>query len=418
MQITSSSASAQALPAAEAAPISTGFALPRTAGTLNYGISASESLSWGFYGNQGADSATNLTGDVAYISNSKRDPFSMVFTGGRSWTTSGQPSYMYESLALSQVIGLGRWTFVLSDSPSYLPGTPTTGLSGVAGVGDLGVAPVQIGGDSVQGVLTNYSSRVANVAVVSAQRQLTGKTSLNASGTYDTTDFLKNSGANQGLDSSSKGGSAGLSHQFDARDSLSGNFGYSEFDYPGNGSSMALPGFTSKTASAQFSRKVTRKLSVSAAGGPQWSSNGLYQSVSLFADVSASYTGEFSHLSLTYVRSANAGFGVAGGAISNGVSFSAGRTFARVWNCGFTSAYTQSSNLPLPGVASYSFHTTVMGGQVSRAIARSLSGYASYTLENQSNSGANNPVDFFSGLSQIAGFGLTFSPSSIHFGRQ
>jgi len=340
----------------------------------------------------------------------------MVFTGGRSWSNSGQPSYGYLNLGLSQVIGMGRWTLVLSDNPNYLPGTPTTGLSGVAGVGDLGVAPVQIGGDSVQGVLTNYSTRVTNSAVASLTRPLTGRTSLSMSGSYSTMDFLGNSGGNQGLDSAGKGGSASLSHQFDARDTVSGSFSYSEFGY--SGSSGALPDVTSQTASAQFSRKVTRKLSMSAAGGPQWSSNGSFQSVSLFADVSASYAGEFSHLSLTYMRSANAGFGVAGGTISNGVSFSTGRTFARVWNCGFTAAYTQSSNLPLPGVASYSFHTTVMGGQVSRAIARSLSGYASYTLENQSNSGSGGTVDAFNGLSQIVGLGLTFSPSSIHFGRQ
>jgi hypothetical protein len=418
MQITPPSALAQALPAAEAAPISTGFALPRTAGTLQYAVSASESLSWGFYGNQGADSATNLTGDVAYISNSKRDPFSMIFSGGHSWTNSGQPSYTYLNLGLSQVLALGRWNFVLSDSVSYLPGTPTTGLSGVPGVGDLGVAPVQVGGDTDQGVLTNFSTRVTNTAAASLVRQLTAKTSISASGTYSTMSFLGNSDANQGLDSTSKAGSASLSHQLDARNSLGGNFAYSEFDYSSNGNSMALPSVTGKTLSAQFSRSVTRKLHVSAAGGPQWTSVGSYQSLSLFADVSAAYAGQFSHASLTYVRSANAGSGVAGGAISSGVSFAAGRTFARVWNCGFTSAYTQSSNLPLPGVASYSFRTTIAGVQVSRAIARSLSGYANYTLENQSNSGAGNAVDVFNGLSQFVGFGLTFSPSSLHFGRQ
>jgi hypothetical protein len=57
----------QALPAAEAAPISTGFSLPRTAGTLNWGVSASEALTWGYYGNQGAAAATNLTGNLGFI---------------------------------------------------------------------------------------------------------------------------------------------------------------------------------------------------------------------------------------------------------------------------------------------------------------------------------------------------------------
>src|ERR1039457_2408601 len=54
----------QALPAAQASPISTGFELPMTAGTLQYAVSASESLSWGYYGTSGTATATNLTGDL------------------------------------------------------------------------------------------------------------------------------------------------------------------------------------------------------------------------------------------------------------------------------------------------------------------------------------------------------------------
>jgi hypothetical protein len=415
------SISAQALPAAEAAPISTGFALPRTAGTLQYAVSASESLSWGYYGNQGSAKSTNLTGDVAYISNSKRDPFSMIFSGGRSWATSEQPSYTYLNLALSQVVSAGRWNFVLSDSVGYLPGTPTTGLSGVAGVGDLGVAPVQVGGDTGQGVLTNYSSRVTNTASGSLQRPLTGKTSINASGSYSMMSFLGSAGSvSQGLDNDSRTGTAGLSHQFDARNTLGGNFMYTSFGYSGNGMAT-LPDVTSQTASAQFSHSFTRKLRLSAAGGPQWTSFGLAgstPSVSLFADITGSYTGQFSHASLGYVRSTNTGFGVVGGALSSGVTFAAGRTFARVWNCAVTAAYTQTANLPSPAVASFSFHTTVAGVQLSRAIARNLSGFAAFTLENQSSASANNAVDVFNGLSQFASFGLTFSPSSVHFGRQ
>ena len=180
----------QALPAAEAAPISTGFALPRTAGTLNYAVSASESLSWGYYGNQGAAAGTNLSGDVAFLSISKLYPFSMVFSGGHSWENLGQPSYTFLNLGMSQVLSLKKWSIVVSDSVSYLPGTPTAGLSGVAGVGDLGLSPVQVGADTGQGVLTNYSDRIANTVSGSAQHPLTGKTSMNVSGSYGFTRFL------------------------------------------------------------------------------------------------------------------------------------------------------------------------------------------------------------------------------------
>src|SRR5690348_10699680 len=85
----SSVAFAQALPAAEASPISTGFSLPTRSGDLTYGVSASESLTWGYYSSQGAASYSNISGDLGYISGSTRDPFSAVVTGGRSWSSSG-----------------------------------------------------------------------------------------------------------------------------------------------------------------------------------------------------------------------------------------------------------------------------------------------------------------------------------------
>jgi hypothetical protein len=69
------------------------------------------------------------------------------------------------------------------------------------------------------------------------------------------------------------------------------------------------------------------------------------------------------------------------------------------------------------GVPSYSSNTYVEGIQVSRAIARSLSAFASYTLEDQSFSAAS-AIDLFSGLSQVVGLGITYSPSALHLGRQ
>lgn len=408
----------QALPAAEAAPISTGFALPRLAGTLNYAVSASESLTWGYYGNQGAYSATNLSGDLAYLSSSKLYPFSMVFSGGHAWSTSGEPSSSFLSLGLSQVVNVKRWSLLVSDSVSYLPGTPTLGLSGVAGVGDLGVSPVQVGNDIGQGVLTNFSSRVSNSVSGSVQRQITGKTSATAFGTYTLMRFLGTGG--EGLDNSSVTGGGSISHELSARTSFGGSYSYSSFAYPGNSASIAQPGFTSQTASAQFTHQLTRKLSLALSAGPQWSgvdTAGSSRGLSAYANATLAYTGQFSHASLYYSRGTNSGYGAIGGALSQGGGVSVGRTFARVWSCAATASYTQSSNLPSANTASYSFDTAVAGVQMSRAIVRSISAFASYSFQYQSNSGAA-AIDLFSGREQVVGFGVTYSPSSIRLGRQ
>ena len=415
---------AQALPAAEASPISTGFALPTTLGSLQYAISGSQSLIWGYYGS-GVGSSTNLSGDIAYLSNSKQHPFSMIFAGGHSFSESGQASYTYLNLGFSQVANLGRWNFVLSDNVSYLPGTPAAGLSGVPGVGDLGVNPVQLGGDTGQGVLTNFSNRVTNTAAGSAQRQLTGKTSLSASGSYSTSRFLdstitSSNTSSAGLDSSGWTAGAGVNHQVDARNSFGGNYSYSNFSYPGNNLGLSTSGFVSQTVSADYSRQLTHKLKMSVAAGPQWTSlgsGGGGTATSLFADADANYAGKSASSSLIFVRSTNNGYGTAGGAVSDSAAFNVSRTFAVVWSASASASYSRSSNLPVAGLAPFTIDTTVESIQISRAIARSLSGYASYTLEHQSNPGTAT-VDVFSGLSQVVGFGLTFSPSALHLGRQ
>jgi hypothetical protein len=406
----------QALPAAEAAPISTGFSLPRTAGTLNWGVSASENLTWGYYGNQGAAYGTDLTGDLGFISNSRLYPFSMVVSGGHSWANSGAPSASFVSLGLSQVVNVKRWNFLISDSLSYLPGTPTAGLSGVAGVGDLGAGPP--GADTTQGVLTAYSDRISNGTTGSVQRQLTGKTSFNISGSYGIVRFVGN--GSQGLGSSSVSGSAGLSHQINGRTSFGGSYSYSKPIYSANSLGMTPPGFTSQAASVQFSRQLTRKLGLTASAGPQWTSidsAGSSQGTSFYAGSSLSYAGQSAHASLSYSRGTNSGFGVISGAISQSESISYGRTLARVWNFGATAAYSQASSLPAANAAYVSFDTTVASAQISRALMRSLSAYASYTFEHQP-SGSSAAVDVFSGIEQVVGFGVTYSPSSIHVGSQ
>ena len=408
----------QALPAAQASPISTGFELPMTAGTLQYAVSASESLSWGYYGNSGVAAGTNLTGDLGYISNSKRDPFSAVIAGGHSWE-SNSPSYSFVSLGLSQVLSAGRWTFLFSDSVAYMPGTPTTGLSGVPGVGDLGLTPVPVGPDTGQGILTDYSNSISNATSATISRPITGKTSFNATGSYSITRYLSGSGvSSSGLDSNSVTGQGGISHQYSARNTLAGNYAYSYFSYPGYNFGLPTASFDSQTASLQYIHQFTRKLSLNASSGPEWTSvnvPGSSLSLSLYADAALGYTGKFSRASLSFVRSTNAGSGVIAGSLSDAVSFTTSRTFVRVWNCAFTSSYTHSSSLA--GLASFTFDTTLAGFQVSRAIGRSFSAFASYTLENQSSQGsAASVIDVFNGFSQVLGFGLTYAPMSIHFG--
>ncbi len=240
----------------------------------------------------------------------------------------------------------------------------TFGLSGVAGVGDLGVAPVQVGVPSGQGVLTNYSPEVNNTSAASVQRQITGKTYIDGSGSLHLLlRFINGAGGSggYGLESDWLTGSAGFGHRVDARNTFGANYAYSSFIFLNN-LSNGIPesNFSSQTASFFYSRQVNRKLGFSVAAGPEWTKINLLgstQSLNAYADASINYTGEFSHLSLSYVRTTNNGYGVIGGGLSDSGNFSAGRIFARVWNCAASVSYSHMANLPTPGVTSYNHRT-------------------------------------------------------------
>src|SRR5579875_486655 len=133
-------ARAQSLPAdTGATPPGVGFSLPHIGGSLSYALNGSELISNGFFNNSGVSYSTNISGDVAYVSKSQFHPFSAVYDGGILIADSGQPTTFYQSLSFSQVLSTKNWNIVLADSVSYLPESPVAGLSGIPGVGDVGV---------------------------------------------------------------------------------------------------------------------------------------------------------------------------------------------------------------------------------------------------------------------------------------
>jgi len=423
------SARGQALPAAEASPISTGFSLPATSGTLAYSLTASETLNWGFYSNSGSSAGTNVNGNLGYISNSRRDPFSAVLAAGHSFSTSDQPSYNFASVGLSQVIAVRRWNFVLADNASYLPQTPTNGFVGIPGLGDLGVGGISLGviptsvlAPPAQGILTNYANRVDNTVSGTVQRDFTAKTGIHGSGSYFISRYTEHTGNPllDGLDSNGISGGGGINHRYNQRNILGGNFTYSDYRFDQGKTGIPVPDFKTQTVSANYLHQFSRRLQGSVAAGPQWTTVDLGSrttSLGVFVDVSASYQGEYARHSLSYVRGTNSGYGVIGGAITDSVNYTGSRQFRRVWAASVIASYARSTSLPSPLLPAYSFNTAAVGGQVAHALPHSLSAFASYSLQSQGNHGAILSVlNAFSGHYQTLGFGITYAPRPKHFG--
>jgi hypothetical protein len=407
---------AQALPTATAASPYQGFQFPTMGGELTYGVSASQTIETGYNvgAGNGKISSSNISGNLAYISSSENHPFSMVYSGGYLASESSQmPSSQFHNLALSQGYRTRTWNFVVADMVSYLPESPIGSLSGVAGVGDLGLTPVQVGAYQGTGILTNYAQRVSDTVSGSAEYKLTGSTSLTGKGSYGIQRFLSNA-ADATNDSNELEADGGISHRIDARNTIAANYSYMKFTYVNQPFS-----FVSNGINFADIRRLSPRLTLNSSLGPEWTTSSLLTatSVNLAAAITLTYGGRKNSASLAYTRSTNAGSGVVEGTLSDTVGFSARRHFNRIWTGSTNVSYVYSQSLSNSLLVPFTIQTVVAGGQISRAIGHHLSGYASYTLEHQATEGNSLSPLTFSGLQQVFGVGVTYSPGAIHLGR-
>ena len=409
-------AQAQDVPAAAVSTPSFGFSLPSVEGTLTYSLSAAESVDTG-YASGGVDSTTSLSGSLGYLSSSPDKPFSLVYSGGYLYSTiPGYPaSSTFQNLAASQVVTTKNWNFVVDDAVSYLPESPTTGLSGIPGVGDIGVDPIQIGDEPTQSIFTNYATRVGNGLNGGATRKIDASWSVNGSASWQILHFF----GNAGIDSSTETGSAGPTYRIDARSSASANvvYTYTNDTYLGN----SYP-FESEGITLQYQRQLSRFLTVNVTAGPQrtfgsGSTASLIPSqITVVGSAGLTYNRRGTTATLSYARATNSGSGVVYGALTDTVAGTVRRQFSRNWQGALTASFSKSTSLAqIPGF-DQNYQSTYGGGQVSRRLGRSFSGYFSYTAVTQTVSNAGASQAAFSGLSQVFAAGVTYSPGAQHLG--
>lgn len=413
---------AQAVPASTMSP-SVGPGLPSFDGIFHYALRASDIVEFGD-DRSGTGNSAVLSGDAAYNSTSVVHPFSMVYAGGIILGNQyGSRATFFQNLALSQGLVVGLWHFGISDSVSYLPQTPTLGLSGVPGVGDLGSQPVQNPSSGpAGGVLTNNATNVSNSLTGNAERELTPLTSVSGSGSWSILRFPDGNG----LENTRYSADLGLNHRLDVRDTISGSALYSTYSY-GGGIDLTM---RTVAFNGSFERALSPTLAMSLSAGPEWisSSNSevLPSRLTYDANLGLTYSRAVTHASLSYVHGANGGSGVQTGALSDNVSASVGRSYGPDWNASLTGNYTRTTGLLQEGAlvnsttfpyASGTTNLTYGGAQVSRRLTDSLSAFASYTLQHQSVDNSLSSQNAFSGMTQTFGFGISFSPRSTSLGQ-
>lgn len=425
----SSISQGQAVPAGIATvspgPTALGPNLSPFDGVVHYALTASQIVQLGFYGPGALTSTTALSADVAYTAKSTALPFSMLFAGGVILPNqSGQGVSGFTNIAASQGYIRRGWMLNLSDSFSFLPQSPTTGLSGIPGIGDLGV--IQGADGLAGGVLTLSGNRISNALNGTAQRQITQATSISGAGSWSILHFLDEA-QGAGLDYSQISGVVALNRRLDARSSASVSAVYSIFNYSGPQAGLLEPDFQTRGINFSYQRTLNRSFSAGVSVGPQWisSSNSelIPSTVNVAVSANLNYSHRFTTAALSYTRGVNGGSGSLAGALSDSISASAARSYGRNWVASVNAAYTRSQGLTeIQLVDSFApvnvVYETVYGGvQVTRRISTNLSGYATYTVENQTSNYSAGAQNAFTGSSQIFGAGITFSPRSTRLGQ-
>jgi hypothetical protein len=400
--------------------------LPDLDGIVHYALTASEIAQHGYYGSGVTTYSTTLSGNVSYTAKSIVYPTNLILASGVILANqSAQSTTGYVNAALSQGYVTRSWIFNVSDSFSFLPQSPTTGLSGIPGVGDLGSTPAQgpVAGPA-GGIFSTAGNRIANTLSGSVERELGRATSVSGSGSWTKLYFLDN---NDSLDTTQITGVVALNRRLDARSSASLNAVYSTFSYGNTPTATSQPDIEIRGINASYQRVLTRTLSMSVSAGPQWisSSNSTLIPSSLNAAVSASlsYQRGFTSASVGYSRGVNGGSGVLLGAISDSINGSLGHTFGHNWVGSLNAGYTHSAGLahvfngtslvPINEV----FDSVFGGAQVTRRISLHFSGYASFEAQNQSQKNNIAVPNALNGTSETFGIGITFTPRSTRLGQ-
>lgn len=397
-------------------------------GSVHYALSASEIVQYGYYGTGNVTSSTALSGLVGYSSLSMVHPTSLLFAGGVVVGQGGQGTSTYQNLAISQSLIKGLWLFNVTDSFSFLPQSPVTGVAGVPGINNPGTIPTD--GPSqgpAGGILTFSGNRISNVLSGTLERRLTGRTSISGSGIWSVLHFLDE---NAGLDNSMVSGQVALNHQIDRRNSVSLSAVYSTFN-TSNILGLFPPGFPANDVTFQtkginvsYSRIWTRSLSTDISAGPMWIQSSaaplIPNKLNYYLNAGLGYNRRLTHYGLRYTHGVNGGSGVQPGALSDTVSGSVGRNFSQRWAGSAALVYTRTTGLLAlyPGQASFNGATNTEYGtlQLTHGFTRTISGYASYTAQNQSvNQGFLTP-NAFNGLSHIFGIGISWTPQAKRLG--
>lgn len=384
---------------AQVSPAATSSTLVSAASGLQYAFRYAESaiLSSSYTTMQ----TSTVSGSVGYANRNQKLPFTMNYAGGYNWTLSG-PDYMsgqFHRMELTQDFIYRRWKLNAGDSVSYLPQAPLTGFSGIPGIGEIIGLP-NPNPSQTQTILTLKTHVVDNEARLSLEHTLNYATSVIVGGTSSELDFPDDNGIN----TRSWAANGALARRLSARTTILGRYRFSQFDFSGTDVSMHTT-----DALFGFDRRVTRKLSVSASGGPEWIDSTVASAIpaqnTYALNGSATYSQRVDSFGASYAHGTNGGAGYLFGGIYDSASGNYLRMLNRNFTLGLTGGYYRTVGLNRNGVTTSGYGAT----QVTWQLSRNLIVFGNYTGTSQSTTSVLSG-NVFTGTFHNISFGFGLSP--------
>jgi hypothetical protein len=364
-----------------------------------------------FGGDIGSWQTSSPSASVEYTNGNERHPFTLDYSGGYTWTLTG-PTYetgLFQHLYLSQDFAWRKWKVLASDDVSYLPQAPTTGFSGIPGIGEpIGVTNPNPNPSNSQSILTLNTHVIDNIVVGEIGHNLNFATTLTGGGRSELVRYPNGDGLNMNTQT----GTAKLNWRLNARNSILCNYVFSDYGFP----DFYNINFLTNTALVGIQHQWSRNLTTIASAGPQWVSSSDQGAVPSSTNVSVSaavnYLLRSTTASISYARGTNGGAGYLVGGEVDMVQGNFSHRFGMNATIGLTGGYERTAGLTNNGVTNSKFGEA----QFTRQIGRGLNVFANYTGTDQTST-SNLPTNALGQLLQVIGFGIGYSPREKHIRR-
>lgn len=382
-----------------------------TAGTaeLNYSVRYAQNAE-SFGGSLGNSQNALLSGNLQYTNGIRHFPFALTYGGGYGWNLSGAAygDGLFENFLLSQGITGHDWGIEASDNVSYRKMAPITGFSGVAGtgepVGGTGSSPT-----SSQTILTLNTRTIDNVVNGEFQHTLNYAMTLSVGGSSE---LLRYPDGN-GMDTDAQMADTMLTRRLNARNSISGQYSFSDYSYTGNNLALPISSLATSTVLLGYQRKWNRRITTNVSVGPEWveSSNSTVvpssTRVSGNGDIADQF--RFGSASLNYSHATSGGGGFLSGAEVDSATVGFSREFEKRFTAGLDGGYMRTSSLGSEGEINSKFGAV----NASLQLSPSFFAFASYTAIDQSSS-YSLPGNVLTHLEQEFSIGIGYTPRGKH----